>query len=172
MQEEFIINQSLTEKTLIKANISILLKGRIVIYMAILLVFLIVNKVNSFDNTVYEGSQFYSTIHFAIPFLVIGFILYTSSKVIKKNYKKNQRYYNDVTITLSKENFKTEGKDFQNTNKWENYYKIKETKDWFLIFIDKHQAHVIEKSQIKEFSQEDLKKFFRLLSPKRKVSLK
>jgi hypothetical protein len=172
MREEYIIHQSLDEKTLIKVSAKILTGGRLFIYLIIFLLFVGINFYT--DTLNYEDGEIdlVSYIPLVIPFIVVAGIWYSTKKTILKNYKKNPRYYNNITFTLSQESFKIEGKDYHNINQWENYSKIKETRDWFLIYINKYQAHVIDKAQIKDFTMDELKSFFISLKPKIKVSLK
>lgn len=169
MREEFVINQSLDEKTIIKASARIFLRGRIIVYMFILFVFILVNIYTSliYDN---ENINILTFAQILIPLIVTAGIWYSTKMTIHKNYIKNPRYFNNVILTLSVKSFKTEGKDYFNNTPWVNYVRIKETEKWFLIFMNKHQAHIIDKAQIKNFSIDELRTFFKQLPIK--VSLK
>jgi len=170
--KEFVIAQSFDERTLVKVSTKILLTGRMVIYIGILLFVMGVNGLMSLLDARYAGADAFSFVPLAVPLVVFAGIWYTTKRTILKNYKKSPRYYTNVTSTLTAHSFKIQGQDFENTSPWENYHKIKETKHWFLIYVNKYQAHIIDKAQIKDFSTEDLRAFFKLLPPKVKVSLK
>jgi YcxB-like protein len=169
MEKEFIIKQSLSEETLQRASTRILFRSRIVIYLVAVLFMFSANVVMAYQDSAVDLSTF-------IPFLIIvlafAAVWYSTRKAISKSYKKNPRYFTDITMTLTPDTIKLEGLDYQNTVEWESYAKIKETKEWFMIFINKQQAHVIDKAQLKGFTVDDLREFFRSLPPKIKVSLK
>lgn len=171
MEKEYIINQSVDEKTLVKASAKIFLMGRLLIYMVILIFIISVNIYTSFKYD-YENVDVITFLPFLIPFFIVGLVWFSTKKAIHKNYARNPRYFNNITLTLSDNSLKIEGKDYLNSNPWVNYIKIKETDKWFLIFINKYQAHIIDKAQITNFPIEELRSLFRQLPQKIKVSLK
>ncbi len=172
MDKEIIITQSLDEKTLIKASIQILLSGRLIIYIVVLIIFVIINVITGLHDFGDTPPDVFTFIPFLIPIIVFFGVWHSTRKTVIRNYKKNPRYYNNITFTLTPEGLNIQGEEFNNKNQWENYYKIKEREKWFLIFIDRHQAHIIDKAQLKSYTTEDLRMFFRQLPPKVKVAVK
>ena len=171
MEREIVINQSLSEEKLLKASTQILLSGRIFIYLLILFIVILLNTIGStYINE--EVIDVFSFFQCAIPFIVAVIVFYAVKKAVRKNYKKNTRYFLNVTLSFTDDTFKTEGKDFQNSMPWGNYKKIKETKDWFLIYMNQNQAQMVDKTALSEQQIQELKILFRTLPPKVKVYLK
>jgi hypothetical protein len=170
MEKEIFLKQSFDKKTLVEVSTKMLLSGRVLIYAIVFITVIFANILSDLQ----EG--FSLDIYMAIPFIpliiLVLWIWYRTKSTVSRNYDKNPRYYNDVTYSFTEDSMTLEGKDFQNKVPWSSFYKIKEKDKWFLVYINRNQAHIIDKAQLNGVTTEDLRGFFRQLPPKVKVSLK
>ncbi|AWH85074.1 hypothetical protein HYN59_08015 [Flavobacterium album] len=172
MSQQYTIHQSLNEETVRKAASKLLFTRKLTILMLVLIIFSSINAVNIYDGfneTEYSILTFFP---FIICFVLIIALLFFFKKKIKNDYRKNIRFYRNITFTFSSEGMFAKGEGFENRMPWNDFEKITETEDWFLLYRNKVQYQIIDKKQITDFSIEDLKSFFRSLNPKVKVSLK
>ena len=169
------INQSLNQDDLAKASLYNLVIGRspilIIIYGALTLSAIItfINPFNAYNET---DNTTYNIFVYAIAIIAIPLLLWRSiKKASKKAFTKNSRFYTNVSYTFTPNSYKSEGKDFSTTYKWEDIYKAKETKKLFFIYISKNQAVILDKSQIDLLQQAEMKNIFNSVQSKIKVSL-
>jgi hypothetical protein len=172
METEIVINQSLNEKDVAKASTKILLSGRITIYLAILFIIVTINIFNTNILLNEDEQDVFTFLPCLLPFVVGVLFYYLTIYAAKKTYRNNQRYYQDTVFTFNEESLKIVGKDFENSVPWTNYKRIKETQDWFLIYVNHNQAQIIDKTVLNGQQIQNLKDLFRTLVPKIKVSIK
>ncbi|MEE1899639.1 YcxB family protein [Flavobacterium rakeshii] len=169
------ITQTLKQDDLAKAGLYNLVIGRspilLIIYgtLALSAIITFVNPFNAYRET--ENTS-YNIFVYAVAIIAIPLLLWRSiKKASKKAFEKNARFYTNVSYTFTHSSYKSEGDDFSTTYKWEDLYKIKETKKWFFIHISKNQAVILDKSQIDLLQQTEMKNIFNSVQSKIKVSL-
>lgn len=193
MQKEVVTTQTIDSETLKKAKKAILFSikpKQWLLYIGIIALMAIINFVTSPDKEqmLYEDNStdtytetdpdiwldvtttLVPIIVFVIVFIImLRFFRRMNSKQLIKN---KGRYFTNVTYTINNSFFKKQGEGFENTFKWEEIHRVKETAKFYLIFPEKLQAHVIDKAQLAPWQIEDINEIFDSLKSKVKVSLK
>jgi hypothetical protein len=190
MEKEVVIKQTLDPRTVQKAGSSMLLpkKGPIILYIVIVGIFSLTSLIGGVDtpadstnnesapveniNPDFGYDIFVSLIPILIVIAILTLLYFIRIKSVRKQIEKKARYFTNVIYTINNSFFKNQGEGFENTYYWNEVYKIKETSRFYLIFTEKFQAHVIDKSQLDPWQAEDLKDIVVALKPKVKVSLK
>jgi len=168
MEKEVIIKHSLTEETLTKASMNIMLFGRAKFFLILIIGGLIFNTIfNIFLNeNDLENDMIIALI--AVPAILL-FLFFKLKKVFKKSFQNNRRYFTNLVFTINQTEFKTEEENFTNSHKWENLTKIKSTKKWHLIYLNKVQATIIDRAQLDTLQESELKEIFNSIKNKIKV---
>jgi len=171
---EVIIKQSLTAPQLTNGSIISLQYTRIAKVFCFMYGIVIINTVlnivnpygvyNDDDNPGYNGI----IVATLLPFFFFFAIRQQSIKALKTK----ERYYRNISFTLTQDHVKSEGEGYNNTYKWEEIVKVKETRNWYLIFINKHQSLIIHKSNIDLKQQEMLNNILVSIRTRTKVLLK
>ena len=173
MEKEVTIKQSLNTATLAKAMTYILFTSPIaylycIIYVVFLLNFLLTisNPFNLPDG----GPDSFSTPLAAFTIAPLFFLIMRNF-FAKKAIEKNSRFYTNVLYTFSTKSFRKEGEGFNIVLKWNEIKKIKESKEWFLLYVNSQQAHIVDKSQLSPGQKDELKDTFKSVQSITKVSL-
>jgi NADH:ubiquinone oxidoreductase subunit 5 (subunit L)/multisubunit Na+/H+ antiporter MnhA subunit len=190
MEKEVVTVQSLDPEIIKKAKKAILfsLKPKWWLYIGLLTVIVFINwytspdeshnHVNTQVHKAKTDSEIWTDVVTAllpvIAFVVVFTIMLRTFRArnSKKLIEKKARYFTNVTYTINNVFFKKQGEGFENTYYWEEIYRIKETSQFYLIFSEKAQAHVIDKAQLDPWQLEETKEIFEAIKPKVKVSLK
>lgn len=93
-------------------------------------------------------------------------------RAAKTTYEKNKRFFTGVTYTFGYDSLIAEGENFTTAYNWDEFVKIKETDNWYLLYRQKIQAVPIKKSSFNADQKEEVNRLFRSLQSKIKVSLK
>ncbi|MCO6148239.1 YcxB family protein [Flavobacterium sp. NRK1] len=169
MQKEVIIKQSLTEKTLTETSVYILYSSRIKYYLLLLLIIFTFNATTVYWSGIKPEANDLGFIPPIAVIVVSVLIFFNLANRSKKDFKKNSRYYTNLVFTLNETEFRTEGEDFFNARKWEDLVKIKSTKKWYLIYFNKMQASIIDRSQLDPSKEDELNDIFNSIRTKIKV---
>jgi len=102
---------------------------RIIAFPIIALIFFGVNYYNA-DNDNREFLES-STIWLLILFVFIFIRTYFS---VKKIFYSNKMIQESISYTFTNENIETKGETFDAEFGWDSVYKVKEKKEWFLIY--------------------------------------
>ena len=89
-----------------------------------------------------DNGNLYIQIFFGIYVLLLPALVYWKSK---KNFKSNKLIQEDIIYELSPDKFAVSTPYSNSEIPWEKIYKIKELKDWFLIYHSNKIAHLIPK---------------------------
>ena len=195
MEKQIITTQTLDYTTAQKAIKSA--SNRVspfVIYIIIFCLFFIINLTRAFfsdsESTTQQNDKYENTSATAsnstpwldilvslIPIfvLVITFTLvmrFIKKRAVKKQFEKKARHFTNVTYTINPDFLKMQGDGFESTQYWEEMHKVKETKEFYVIFSEKLRAHIIDKAQLDPWQAEEIKEIFGSLNSKIKVSLK
>lgn len=169
IQKEVIIKQTLTEKTLTKASAYILYSSRIKYYILLLLFLFTFNATSAHWTGIEPKANDLGFIPLIILVVVAILVILNLANRSKKSFRKNPRYYTNIVFTVNETEFKTEGENFLNSCKWEDLVKIKSTKNWHLIYFNKMQASIIDRSQLDAWQEDELKDIFNSIKTKIKV---
>jgi hypothetical protein len=97
-------------------------------------------------------------LYFIVIFLLIfPVILYRSAN---SNYQATKSLHEPVTYSFGGESFTVTGESFNTTMQWKSLYKIREMRDWFLLYTNKQIAMMVPKNAFA--SANDLETFRKL----------
>lgn len=113
---------------------------RIIVFPIIALIFFGINYFNtSNDNREFMES---ASIWLMVFFVFIIIRTYFSVKNIFNSNKKIQEV---ISYTFTDEKIRTEGETFDGDFTWNSVYKVKENKDWFLIYQSAQTMNMVPK---------------------------
>jgi hypothetical protein len=95
--------------------------------------------------------------------LVPVFILFQ----IKKYYKSNKTIQEKLDYNISNDSIQIKGQTVDSLLKWEHFSKIKETKNFFVLYQGKMISTLIDKKMFKDSDLEDFKVFIKSINFKR-----
>lgn len=121
---------------------------RIIIFSFIILIFLVLNLYNTENDT--QNILQSASIWFAAVFV---FIIIRSYFRLKNAFYSNKKIQEEIVYTFTDEKVQTKGETFEGDFAWNTVYKIKETKDWLLIYQSKTTMNMVPK---KYFSQSEI----------------
>ncbi|MDR0863503.1 MAG: YcxB family protein [Candidatus Symbiothrix sp.] len=103
---------------------------------------------------------------FIIPLILCGIFLYTPILTLtqaKKIYKINKIFQEQLNYSLNNESIRIKGDEIDTTQKWTRYYKIKETKEFFILYQDKIVANFLDKKLFTDDELIEFRKFIQSL---------
>jgi len=167
MEKEIVIFQTLDAGTVAKSSVYALFSGKFKYLLIFIILTIVLNQIVllSMDDNL-ELTDF--TFLISLP-LVITFIWFFLKKSFKKSYSKNSRHFKNISYTLDNNRFKKEGEGIVLTYKWEDLKKIKQTRDWYLIYLTGMYAFVIDKSKLEATQISELTTLFNSLKNKIKI---
>lgn len=121
---------------------------RIIIFSLIILAIFGLN----FSNAEYNTKEIFksASIWFAAVFV---FIIIRSYFRLKNAFYSNKKIQEEIIYTFTDEKVQTKGETFDGDFTWNTVHRVKETKDWFLIYQSKTTMNMVPK---KYFSQNEI----------------
>ena len=113
---------------------------RIIIFSLIILAIFGLN----FSNAEYNTKEIFksASIWFAAVFV---FIIIRSYFRLKNAFYSNKKIQEEIVYTFTDEKVQTKGETFDGDFIWNTVYRVKETKDWFLIYQSKTTMNMVPK---------------------------
>ena len=113
---------------------------RLILFSLIILAVLGLN----FYNTEVETKEIFRSamIWFAVLFV---FIVVRSYFRLKNAFYSNKKIQEKIIYTFTEEKVQTKGETFDGDFSWNTIYRVKENKDWFLIYQSKTTMNMIPK---------------------------
>ncbi|MCD0477680.1 YcxB family protein [Chryseobacterium sp. LC2016-29] len=113
---------------------------RIIIFSLIILAIFGLN----FSNAEYNTKEIFksASIWFAAVF---AFIIIRSYFRLKNAFYSNKKIQEEIIYTFTDEKVQTKGETFDGDFTWNTVHRVKETKDWFLIYQSKTTMNMIPK---------------------------
>lgn len=121
---------------------------RIIVFPIIALIFFGVNYYNA-DN---DNREFLESLTIWLLILFVFIIIRTYFSV-KKVFYSNKQIQESIVYTLTGENIQIKGETFDGEFTWNRVYKVKENKEWFLIYQNAQVMNMIPK---KYFAKEQV----------------
>ena len=115
----------------------------IIIPLSLIFIVLDIYYVNTGQKKIIELFEFPTIFFFLLPI-----IIFASVYRITKHSLSNKKLKENIKIIIDSENVDYQGETFNIKYNWADFIKIKETKNWFLFFINKKQAQVIRKKDL------------------------
>lgn len=121
---------------------------RIIIFSLIILAIFGLN----FSNAEYNTKEIFksASIWFAAVFI---FIIIRSYFRLKNAFYSNKKIQEEIIYTFTDEKVQTKGETFDGDFTWNTVHRVKETKDWFLVYQSKTTMNMIPK---KYFSSSEI----------------
>lgn len=173
MEKEIIIEYKPNIDTLIKVSKYLLFNISYLKWIVILLPLILLQDiiVPLFVESSSKSKEW--TLFDALPLVIIVaiwlFVYIRLTSSIKKNLLKNKKNLETQKIIFSKNSYIQEGETFKVENFWNELYQIKETKLWFLIYIQKNSALPIIKEDLKDNQYNELKQLFNSIDIKKSL---
>lgn len=121
---------------------------RLIVFLSIFLVFFIIKE--SVDGSPETDLLRSTSMWFVILLL---FMVIRSYFSIKFAFSSNKNIQESITYTFTDEKIRIEGETFDEDFTWNSVYKVKELKDWFLIY---QNAQVMSMVPKKFFTREQV----------------
>ena len=135
-------------------------------FMSCLFISLLLIKHSDLMNLLKEFKDDY--INLLVVFIIPLFhylLFYIKSKNLLKNYRLSE----NIEFIFNKDFFEEKGDTFDIKHFWDKLYKIKECKNYFLIYQNKNRANIIPKTNITDNQYNELKELFSSLNIKKSL---
>ncbi|MDI9309609.1 MAG: YcxB family protein [Limnohabitans sp.] len=167
MEKDIVINCNYSKEELSKVTKHILLNSKIFKYLFVGLPIIFAINVASSEKT----DSFFLDYIFPVLIVIViwTYIYFRSIHTAKKRIISNSKNFENITLTVNKDSFIQEGQTFKIQNFWKEINKIKETKEWYLIFQNQNSAIPIFKKDLSENQNNDLKELFNSLDIKKSL---
>lgn len=113
---------------------------RIILFSGLLIVIFILN----FYNNENEAKEVFKSASMWFVIIII-FLVVRSYFSLKKAFYSNKNIQEEISYTFTEENIQTKGETFDGDFTWKTVYRVKENKDWFLIYQSKTTMNMIPK---------------------------
>ncbi|SDQ68745.1 YcxB-like protein [Chryseobacterium soldanellicola] len=113
---------------------------RIIVFPIIALIFFGVNYYNA-DN---DNREFLESLTIWLLILFV-FIIIRTYFTVKKVFYSNKQIQESIVYTFTNENIQIKGETFDGEFTWNTVYKVKEKKDWFLIYQNAQVMNMVPK---------------------------
>jgi len=137
---------------------------RIIIFSFIILIFLVLNLYNTENDT--QNILQSASIWFAAVFV---FIIIRSYFRLKNAFFSNKKIQEEIVYTFTDEKVQTKGETFEGDFAWNTVYKIKETKDWLLIYQSKTTMNMVPKKYFSDSQISELRNMIKKSNVKAKL---
>lgn len=137
---------------------------RIIIFSFIILIFLVLNLYNTENDT--QNILQSASIWFAAVFV---FIIIRSYFRLKNAFFSNKKIQEEIIYTFTEEKVQTKGETFEGDFAWNTVYKIKETKDWLLIYQSKITMNMVPKKYFSDSQISELRNIIKKSNVKAKL---
>ena len=137
---------------------------RIIIFSFIILIFLVLNLYNTENDT--QNILQSASVWFAAVFV---FIIIRSYFRLKNAFFSNKKIQEEIIYTFTDEKVQTKGETFEGDFAWNTVYKIKETKDWLLIYQSKTTMNMVPKKYFSDSQISELRNMIKKSNVKAKL---
>ncbi|RZJ49471.1 MAG: YcxB family protein [Chryseobacterium sp.] len=126
---------------------------RIIIFSIILLLFLGLNFFSSED----DAQEISKSALIWFPAIIL-FIIVRSYFRLKNAFYSNTKIQEEIIYTFTEEKVQTKGETFEGDFTWNTVFKVKELKDWFLIYQSAQTMNMIQKAKMEKDQISELRK--------------
>ena len=126
---------------------------RIIIFSLILLLFLGLNFFSGED----DAQEISKSALIWFPAIIL-FIIVRSYFRLKNAFYSNTKIQEEIIYTFTDEKVQTKGETFEGDFTWNTVFKVKELKDWFLIYQSAQTMNMIQKAKMEKDQISELRK--------------
>lgn len=137
---------------------------RMVIFTVLMVFVLILN----FNNNDFNTQELYKSVIISTV-LVFIFVAVRSYFRLKTVYHSNQKIQEEIIYTFTNEMVGTKGETFESDFLWSSVHRVKENKDWFLIYQSKTTMNMVPKKYFSENEITNLRKIIKNSGVKAKL---
>ncbi|WP_294284211.1 YcxB family protein [uncultured Chryseobacterium sp.] len=113
---------------------------RLIVFLLILLMFFVIKE--SVDSSAETDLLRSTSMWFAI---LILFMVIRSYFSVRFAFSSNKNIQESITYTFTDEKIRIQGETFEEEISWSSIYKVKENKDWFLIYQSAQVMNMVPK---------------------------
>ncbi len=99
-------------------------------------------------------------------FIILGFVIVSpifTLYQIKKIYKSSKIFYEHLDYFLTNESIQIKGETVESIQKWTHFFKIKETKKFFMLYHGEMVAILLDKKMFNVSDKEEFRRFIKSL---------
>jgi hypothetical protein len=137
------------------------------VYLIFIIVIIPFSLISFFDGASNVFVFDFGHLLFALVVLFFLFYPFLTLIGIKNTYKTNKLFQEQLTYSLDNESIRIKGDAVDTTQKWTRYYKIKETKEFFVLYQDKIVANFLDKKMLTDSELIEFRKFIQSLNVKK-----
>jgi len=93
--------------------------------------------------------------------IVFAFIVIRSYLRLKSAFHSNKKIQENISYTFTNENVQNKGETFEGEFSWDTVYRVKENKDWFLIYQSAQTMNMIPKKYFTKDQVSELRNIIR-----------
>jgi len=127
--------------------------SRNIIFSIILLLFLGLNFYNAENDT----QEIFKSAAIWFAALVV-FIFVRTYFRLKNAFYSNKKIQEEIIYTFTDDKVQTKGETFEGDFTWNTVFKVRELKDWFLIYQSAQTMNMIQKSKMEKNQISELRK--------------
>ncbi|MGO4770707.1 YcxB family protein [Flavobacterium sp. W22_SRS_FK3] len=171
MEKEIIVKPSFNISSTMKGTFYILLKPWYIFFLGFLLIVGVFNFLDSYLNVfshydkTNDGFPTFAVFIILFP-LFLSFSIYRGTK---KQINENPRLKEDIRYIFNNECFLEKGDTFEVKHFWKNLFKIVEKKDMFLFYTTKNRAIILQKKDLTDNQNNELKQLFNSIDIKKSL---
>lgn len=167
MGKEIILKPKFLFKDYFKANLYFQLSRPLT--LIVLITMFLLGTFCSLAFLLDDDMGFWEYLNTIFPFFIFPFILVLISYLNTKRTLSDPKLKENIEFNLNENHIEEVGESFRMKYNWSEILKIKERKEFFLIYISKRYAKVISKSDLKDNQYNDLKELFKSLDIKKSL---
>ncbi|WP_294240966.1 YcxB family protein [uncultured Chryseobacterium sp.] len=137
---------------------------RLIVFLLILLVFFVIKE--SVDGSAETDLLRSTSMWFAI---LILFMVIRSYFSVRFAFSSNKNIQESITYTFTDEKIRIQGETFDGEMAWSSVYKVKENKDWFLIYQSAKVMNMVPKKSFTKNQISELRKIIQTHKIKAKL---
>ena len=126
--------------------------------------FLFLIMVNFYNQKEYFLSNNGLLFPLLASFSVIIFIPFLILYRTKNTYKTSKIFNENIIYSIDNESIRMKGDTFESDVKWNHFYKIKETKNFFMLYQGKITANLLDKKMMAVNDVEEFRDFIKSLN--------
>ncbi|MBW4359764.1 YcxB family protein [Flavobacterium taihuense] len=174
MEKEITIKYKPNIDTLVKVSKYLLIRMPFLkIAPFLIVIFILQSNLGTFlesnNNTNLKNWNIIDIFPFVLIITIWAFVYFRTMSTMKKNILKNKKNLETQKISFKNNSFIQEGETFKIENFWKDSYQIKETNEWFLIYLQKNSALPIIKADLKDNQYNELRLLFNSIDIKKSL---
>ncbi|TPG35376.1 YcxB family protein [Flavobacterium pectinovorum] len=171
MEKEILVKNNFSAKTYTKAILSVMFPKPIIWFCIIAFSLLLINGVRIIINeTSKDNFSFDNLFRSEILILFFPLVLFL---ILRRNiaikFNEDPKNKENIYHIFNYDFFQVKGDSFDTKYFWKDLLKIKEVKDYFIVFIKKNHFLILNKADLKNNQYNELKQLFNSIDIKKSL---